>query len=429
MLLTWTTLSQKEKKEILATIDNLTKQGKRIIGFARKDVSLHKHDLKIADAKEGLIWVGLLAFSDPVRTGVKDSLNEAHRAGIRTVVITGDYSKTSEFVLLELGISLSKEEIITGEELKSLPESEFLERINKIRLFARTTPDQKLDIVEALKKHGEVVAMTGDGVNDAPALHAADIGIAVGEATDVAKESSDLILLDSNFATIVSAIEEGRGMFENIRKIILYLMCDAFGEIIAVLGGIILGFPLPVTAIQILWINLVSDGLPSLALTIDPKRAGIMNDKPRLATEKLVNKWMTALIGFVSLIAGSIALASFVFIYKTTGDITLARSMAFVTLGLNSLTYVFSVRTLMTPFWKNHLFENRWLVVSVIAGLALQILPFSTSAFRQFFGLKSLSPDYWLSAIGLSVFMFLTIEIFKFVYQISSRQKTEKLLI
>ena len=344
----------------------------------------------------------------------------AHEAGIRTTVITGDYSKTSEYVLSELGISVKKEEILLGSELERLTLEELAQKVKTIKLFARTTPDQKLMIVEALKRNGEIVAMMGDGVNDAPALHKADIGIVVNEATDVAKESADLVLLDSNFATIVGAIEEGRTMFDNVRKIILYLMSDAFAEIIVVIGSIMMGLPLPITAAQILWINLISDGFPGLALTIDPKRVNLMKEKPRPPQEKLVNRWMIVLIGMVSMTAGLIALSSFVIVYKITNDIVTARSVAFITLGLNSLAYVFSVRALMTPFWENHLFENKWLVVAVGAGISLQILPFITSPFRQFFGLNALSTTYWIVAIGLSVLMFFIIEVFKMGYKLNS---------
>lgn len=422
LLLSWSTATQKEKEDILMTIEELTRQGKRLIGFARKEVIGTKTSVDHTDAKKGLTWVGLLAFSDPVRVGVKDALNEAKTAGINIIVITGDYPKTSEFVLSELGMQVKNHEIMLGEELETMTSEDLAKKVKTIRLFARTTPDQKLLIVNALKKNGEVVAMMGDGVNDAPALHQADIGIVVGEATDVAKESADLVLLDSNFSTIIKAIEEGRSMFENIRKIILYLMSDAFAEIIIVMGSIILRLPLPITAVQILWINLVSDGFPDLALTIDPKRTDIMKEKPRNPKERLVNAWMMTLIGTVSGIAGILALLSFIVLYTLTGDIVLARTFTFIVLGLDSLTYVFSVRALMTPFWKNHLFENKWLIAAVGIGFILQLVPFSTSSLRQFFGLTHLSLFYWIMAICLSILMFFVIEAFKLIYHYNRKR-------
>ena len=412
-LLQGTTLSENEKSKIYSAIDELTRQGKRVLGFARKEVSVDKQVLDYADAKSDLIWVGLLVFSDPVRAGVKEALEQARIAGIKIIVITGDYANTSEFVLSELEIPVSKNEIITGDQLALLSAEELTHHIKNTRLFARTTPDQKLLIVEALKKNGEIVAMIGDGVNDAPALHRSDIGVVVADASDVAKESADLVLLDSNFSTIIGAVEEGRVMFENIRKVILYLLCDAFGEIIVVLGGIVLGLPLPMTAVQILWINLVSDGFPNLALTVDPKRKDIMYEAPRPAKELLVNRKMVFLISFVSLLVGTIALLSFVYVYNSTGDVVLARSVTFITIGLNSLVYVFAVREPKKPFWKNRIFSNKYLIGAVFAGMALQFLPFSSDVSRQFFGLNALTVYHWLVALGFSISVFLSIELFK----------------
>lgn len=420
LLLDWTNLSEKEKTDILNTINDLTKKGIRLIGLARKDVAVTKKVLTASDAKHGLTWVGLLAFSDPVRIGVKETIEQTKAAGIRTIVITGDYPKTSQFVLSELGINIRDKEILIGQEVDKLTVHELSNKVKTIRLFARISPGQKLKIVESLKNNGEIVAMMGDGVNDAPALHKADIGIAVANATDVAKESSDLVLLDSNFSTIIAAIEEGRVMFDNIRKIILYLMSDAFTEIIIILGGIFLGLPLPITAVQILWVNLISDGFPSLALTVDPKRSNIMNESPRASGELLVSRWMIILIGFISLIAGLLALLSFIIVYKISNDVVLARSVAFATIGLDSLVYVFSVRTLTTPFWKNNLFENKWLILAVLSGFILQVFPFLSPSLRQFFGLANLSLLYWLVIIGISVFMFFTIEVFKYFYYLIS---------
>ncbi len=319
-------------------------------------------------------------------------------------------------MLSQLGVTVLEDEYVTGDALSKMSDEELKNKIEKIKLFARTTPDQKLRIVNAFKENGEVVAMIGDGVNDAPALHRSDIGIVVNEASDVARESADLVLLDSSFSTIVHAIEEGRAMFENIRKIVLYLLCDALEEILVVLAGIILGLPLPVTAVQILWVNLVSDGLPNLSLTVDPKRRGIMKDRPRSPKEHIITSWMINLILFVSIIAGLTAFLSFYFVYKNTGNIILARSVTFVTIGINSLIYVFSVRAPFTSFIKSRVFKNKWLGLSVLAGFGLQFLPFSTETLRNFFKVEKLSTMYWGIAFGLSIIMFLIVELFKHVF-------------
>jgi len=418
LLLSWSTLPEEEKKNVMETINILTKQGKRLIGYVQKEVPKKQRTLTVSQAKEQMTWVGMLAFSDPIRAGVKDAIDLAHTAGIKTIVITGDYPNTSRFVLSELGNNVLDEEIMNGDTLVTISDKELEQKVSTIRLFARTTPDQKLRIVDALKHRHEIVAMMGDGVNDAPALHTADIGIVVGDASDVAKESADLILLDSNFSTIIAAIEEGRGMFENIRKIILYLLSDAFAEIVIILGGILLRLPLPITAVQILWVNLVSDGFTNLALTIDPKRKHIMKEHPRRVNEHLVTPWMMTLIAIVSGIAGITGLLSFVIVYNTTNDLLIARSFAFLTLGLDSLMYVFSVRSLMTPFWKNNIFENKWLVLAVLSGGVMQWIPFSTPTLRTFFGLAHLSIYYWLAALGISLFMFFVIEILKAIHHL-----------
>src|SRR3990170_787654 len=416
VLLDWCNIDDKTKVGVKKDLEDLTSQGLRVLGLARKVTSLKKVQLTASDAQHDLTWVGLIVFTDPVRHGVKEALQIALQAGIKLIVITGDYPKTAKYVLSEINMPISDAQILLGSQLERLTVSQLAQKVRSVKLFARTTPEQKLKIVEALKKNGEVVAMMGDGVNDAPALHKSDIGIVVDQATDVAKESADLVLLDSNFATIIAAIEEGRGIFENIRKIILYLMSDAFGEIIVVIGGILLGLPLPVTAVQILWINLISDGFPNLALTIDPKRSGIMKEKPRLSKEPLMSLWMILLISIISLTSGLVALLFFYYVYRNSSDIALARSVAFATLGLNSLFYVFAVRTLTVPFWKNNLFENRWLILAVLFGLSLQVLPFTTPSLREFFEIEYLGMNYWFIAISLSLLMFVLVEIFKLAY-------------
>lgn len=415
ILLNHSTLSAKEKSKVHDFIVESTSEGKRLMGLARKTVSADYKRIDEKDLESGFEWVGILAFTDPIRVGVKESLQKAKKAGLRIIVITGDYAGTATAVMQNLGIELSENEIVTGEQLTKMdPDSKVFE---KVRLFARTTPEQKLKIVEALKKKGEVVAMMGDGVNDAPALSKADIGIVVGNATDVAKESADLILIDSDFETVIAAIEEGRGIFDNLRKIILYLLSDAFQEIVAVLGALILRVPIPVSASQILWINVVSDGFPSASLSLDPKRKGIMNEAPRKISEHLVAPWMRVIMLIVSLVGGIVSLSLFVYYLNVTSDIVFARSVAFASLGINSLIYVFSIRTLMLPVWKDNPFKNKWLNIAVIAGFLLQFLPFATSTTRHFWGIKPLGINIWLIVFSASLGVFVIIEILKVLFQ------------
>lgn len=417
-LLSWSKISSQKKEKTEEKIKKLTQSGYRVIGFARR-TNLNFKSISENDVKKDLEFIGLLAFSDPVRPQVEKALEKTQKAGIKVLVITGDYPETAMSVMKRIGLDVDIQTTITGSKLANISPRELQKKLknNEVKLFARTTPDQKLKIVEALKNNGEVVAVMGDGVNDAPALNESDIGIVVGNATDVAKETADLVLLDSNFATIVEAIEEGRGIFDNIRKIILYLMSDAFEEIIAVIAAIIFALSLPVTAVQILWINLVSDGLPNLALTIDPKSPGIMNRPPRSPQENVVSAWMRELIVIVSLAGGLVAFLLFYITIIKTNNIALARSIAFATLGVNSLVYVYSVRTLKNPFWKENAFSNKWLNISVIAGLILQFIPFSTQSLRHFFELEQLSPLHLALIFSSSLFMFIIIELGKIYFR------------
>lgn len=423
-LLKWSDLTEKEREQIEKLVDDYSKNGMRVIGMARKKLPLKKRKLLQKDVKSDLTWVGLLAFSDPPRKGVGKALKKAQKAGVSIMVITGDYAQTAKSVLHELGISVAPEDVILGSELEHLSEKDLAQRLDgstSVKLFARTTPDQKLAIVEALKLKGEVVAMTGDGVNDAPALNRADIGIVVGEATEVAKESADLVLMDSSFDTIVAAIEEGRGLYDNLRKIILYLMSDAFEGIFTVTGTLIVSIfipvPLPVTAAQILWINLVSDGFPHLALTFDAKSKDIMSSPPRSPKEQLVAGWMKSLILTVSSIGGVMALSIFLYTYFTTYDTVLARSVAFATLGVNSSMYVYSVRRLTNSFWKEPIFDNKWLNMAVIASFVIQFAPFVIPGLRTFLGVTSLSLAQYAMVFGASTIMFISIEISKVVFR------------
>ena len=420
-LIDWSDLSKHEKDELNQKVAQLSGEGKRIIGFAQKQVATDKKSIDSKDIEgANLKWIGLLAFSDPVRPSVKESLKQAQASGINLIVITGDYAQTAKAVLGKLEIDVEENSTMLGTDLRKLSMNElttWLDKNSKVKLFARTKPDQKLKIIQALKNNGEVVAMMGDGVNDAPALSKSDIGVVVGEATDVAKESADLVLLDSSFTTIIAAIEEGRGIFDNLRKIILFLMSDAFQAIIAIMVCLALFLPVPVTASQILWINLISDGFPSLALTVDPKISGIMARPPRSPKEPLVTNWMKQLITIVSLAGGLATVLIFYFTYKYTGDnLEFARSVAFAALGVNSSVYVFSVRTLTKPFWTENPFENKQLILGVIGSLILQFLPFAVPALRDVFGIVPIG-NYWFAAFGVALVMFIVIELCKLIFR------------
>jgi len=420
MILNWTTLPKSQRADLVKRMSDITSHGNRILGLARKKVSSQTTKLSIDAVKSDLDWIGILVYNDPVRAGVKEVLDKAAQAGIRVILITGDYPETAKFVMGEIGLPVTDADIILGEHITELSLPDLAIKLKTVKLLARTSPDQKLKIVSALKQSGEVVAMMGDGVNDAPALHQSDIGIVVAEATDVARESADLVLLDSNTGTVLAAIEEGRAIFDNIRKVILYLLCDAFEEVVVVVGSLFLRIPIPIAAVQILWINLFSDGFPNLALTVDPKRAGVMHERPRSPSEHLVNPWMVKIIATLSFIYGVFTLLVLWQVYKSTGDVVFVQSVAYITLGINTSFYVFSFKNLWAPIWKSKLFDNPWLNLSLLVGFIMQVVPFTHPTLRAVFGLKIVPLQYWFYASGMSLAMVAVVEVLKLSY---NRQK------
>ncbi|MFH2061898.1 MAG: HAD-IC family P-type ATPase, partial [Candidatus Beckwithbacteria bacterium] len=398
------------------------KKGRRLVGFAFKEMpkEIRGETNRITDKDiKGLRWIGSLAYEDPVRVGVEKALRQTKSAGIKVKVITGDYRFTAEAVVNMLKLEpggLKPEQIMEGTVLSKISDEELKEKIDEIVLFCRTKPEQKLRIVQALQDKGEVVAMTGDGVNDAPAIKKADIGIVVEDASAVAKETADMVLLDSDFSTIVAAIEEGRGIFVNLKKIILYLLSDAFAEVILVLGSIFMGLPLPITAAQILWINLVDDGLPDFALTLEPKPDDLMKYKPEGQDRQLLDMEVKLLIALISTVTAVLALVVFKFYLTTTGDLRLARSVTFAMLGVDSLLYVFSCKTLKEPLWKEKLFNNMWLVGAVLIGLVFQVIALYVPGLQVILKTVGLGVREWLVIIGASALVMGMIEGVKFVY-------------
>lgn len=415
------TITQKEETQ--QTLNHYSEQGLHTIALARRLVpSAVEGSASGGGPLEShlhhLTYLGLLGASDPVRPTVKEALQNCQKAGLKVIVVTGDYQKTAMYVLEKLGAPIKdpQNEVIDGKELEDIPEEELAKRIDNLKLFARVSPHQKLKIVKALKKRGEVVAVTGDGVNDALALKEADVGIVVNTASDVAKETADIVLLDSNFETIVAAIEEGRGIFDNIKRVVLYLLSDTFAEISLIALSLVLKLPLPITAAQILWINIIDDGLPTLALTIEPKSRHLLLRPPQNPDEAFLDAKNKTLIFVISFFSAVFALILFIYSLKTTSSLAYAQTMAFTFVAVSSLFYVFAARALTKPIYKVNPFKNPSLIIAVAIGFLLQIAAVYTPVLSSLFKTVPITGTGWLQIISLSSLVIFAIEATKAIF-------------
>ena len=410
------------QREIAHRIDAMSKKGLRVLALAVKE--LH-HEVKSLEqetnVEQGITLIGFVALRDPVRQDAKEVIRQCHRAGMKTVMITGDHRLTAQRIASELGISHQDYQMIDGSELDQLSDDELIKRLRDVTVYARVTPEHKLRIVSALQSEGEVVAMTGDGVNDAPALKKADIGIALGAGTDVAKGVADLVLLDNRFSTIVKAIVQGRVIYDNIRKVVMFLLTDSFSEIVLVVGALVLGLPLPLLASQILWINLIGDGLPTMALTFDPGDCDVLRDKPRRKNEPVVNNEMRLTIIAVSLVAGLSSLLGFIAFFVWTNNIELARTVAFAMLGLDSVFYVFSLRTPRRLVWQSNLASNRMLLVAIGCSVMLQILTIYYHPMQTLLQTTALGWVEWLFVVAHGILLLGITELLKYFFFIRKK--------
>ncbi|MCX6743930.1 MAG: HAD-IC family P-type ATPase [Candidatus Parcubacteria bacterium] len=341
----------------------------------------------------------------------------ANKAGIEVKIVTGDYRKTAEQVARNLGFKITADNVIEGKDLENLSGQSLLAAIRRTAVFTRVTPMQKLKIVEVLQKQGEIVAMTGDGVNDAPALKKANIGVVVANATEVAKETADLILLDSNFKTIVAAVEEGRLILSNIKKVVGYILSNAFQAITIIFSAMILDLPAPLTVVQILWVNLICDGPPDLVLGFEPKEKGLMLEKPKnLNKESILSKYMKFVILAVSLTTGLMTLGIFVYYLKTTNDLVLARTIAFTSFSMVSLIYIFSFKDLNKfVLASENLFKNPYLYLSLLYGIILALAAVYVPALNVALGTKPLALRDWFWVIMVGVAATAWVEVVKLV--------------
>jgi Ca2+-transporting ATPase len=384
----------------------------RVLGLAYRDLRAIDACETERDAECQLVFVGLTGMIDPPRREVKEAIATCRRAGIKTVMITGDHQLTAEAIAGQLGIMPRGGIAMSGRQLEAMSDEQLDRLVDNIYVYARVSPEHKLRIVKSLQRQGHVVAMTGDGVNDAPAIKAADIGIAMGiTGTDVSKEASALVLSDDNFSTIVAAIEEGRGIYENIRKFIRYLLASNVGEILVMFLAMMAGLPLPLVPIQILWVNLVTDGLPAMALGVDQAEKDLMQQKPRSAKESIFSRRLGWKIISRGILIGVCTLGAFwLTLHDAPGSaaqLMKAQTVAFATLVMAQLIHVFDCRSSRSIFHRNP-FQNKYLVLAVLSSLLLMIGVLYIEALQPIFKTVPLNFREWclvFVAAGIPTFV------------------------
>jgi P-type Ca2+ transporter type 2C len=428
------------RKRILDANDAMTREALRVLGLAyrvRKDAPDTAESLKTEELEKDLVFVGLVGMIDPARTEVKPALERAREAGIRTVMITGDYPNTARAIAETIGLLQHGRKVMTGAQLDALNDRELKDVIEDTAVFARVSPEHKMRIVDALQANDEVVAMTGDGVNDAPAIKRADIGVAMGiTGTDVAKETADMVLTDDNYASIVAAVEQGRIIYSNIRKFVFFLLSSNVAEIMIIFLATLAGLPAPLTAIQLLWLNLITDGAPALALAVEKGDPDIMEQKPRAKSEPIVNRSMMLGLGVQTIAQTGAVLTAFalgLIWHLEAGahvignpityliqhdwrgiDVQTAETMAFVTLSLCELFRAYTVRSERASLFQIGVFSNRYMQYAVGLSIALLLIVCSVPFLQPIFNTHFLSVREWLIVVGLALIPAIAEEITKF---------------
>lgn len=413
-------LTPQQRQQILAQNDRLAGRGLRVLGFAYRPLASQPAEGDEAEAERDLIWLGLISMLDAPRPEVREAVARCRSAGIRPVMITGDHQLTAQAVAEDLGISSPGDEVLTGRELEKMDLDELQRHVNRVSIYARVAPEHKLRIVQALQKQKQIAAMTGDGVNDAPALKQADIGIAMGiTGTDVSKEASDMVLLDDNFATIVAAVEEGRVVYTNIRRFIKYILGSNIGEVITIaLSPLLLATGgVPLSPLQILWMNLVTDGLPALALAVEPAEPNVMNRPPNDPGESIFARglgWYMVRVGIVlAVISVSLMVWSYGYSQNTPGDPERWKTMVFTTLCLAQMGHAMAIRSNTQLTIQLNPFSNPFLLWAVGVTTLLQLMLIYVPPLRSFFSMHLLSGTELAICVGASLLMFVWVELEK----------------
>lgn len=409
-------LSPDKKEKIKSTIDAHAFAGEKVLGVASKKVEGDHKKFSRQHELHDVQFMGLVTFRDPVRPRVSEAIRRIASAGIRTIIVTGDHRGTAEAVGRELGMVDGKGAVLTGDDLNYLKREEILARSDEVTIFARLTPEQKVMLTKLYKEKGEVVAVTGDGVNDAPALLEADIGVAVGSGTDVAKSAADLVVLDDNFETIVVAIEEGRKVLDNIRKVIVYLLSDAFDELLLIGGALFTGIALPLNALQILFVNFFSDSFPAVAFAFEDG-ADTLGEKPRKLDKNLFNREMRFMILVIGFLTSALLFAIYFYMLRFGLPPELVRTFIFATFATYSLLLAFSLRSLSKSVVSYNPFSNPYLVAGVSIGIVFTLLAVYVPSLQSIFGTISLPPLWLLGVLGVGLLNISIVEFGKWIFR------------
>ena len=405
-----------DKKDEILKFSNLMSDGAlRVLGLGYKDIE--NESISLNSLEKNLVFVGLMGMIDPPRQEVKPSIALCKQAGITPIMITGDHKNTAFAIASELGIAGNLNECMIGSEIDTYSDEDFNKIVNNYKIFARVSPENKVKIVKAFKSHGNIVSMTGDGVNDAPSLKAADIGVAMGiTGTDVAKGAADMILTDDNFTTIVSAVEEGRNIYNNIRKSIMFLLACNLGEIVALFIAILFNLNPPLLPIHILWVNLITDSFPALSLGVDPHDSSVMEDPPRDPKESLFANHMGLFLALNGVLIGTVTLIAFKIGERLYMDsLVHAQTLAFVVLSFSQLFFSLSMRSKEKLLLRIGLFTNKSLLASILLGILIQFFIIIVPFFAQLFNVFTLNVRDWILVTLISLIPFIVNELFKLI--------------
>jgi len=408
-------LTELVRQAILSSNAAFARGALRVLGMACRPLDKEPSVYRAEELERDLVFLGLAAMKDPLRPEALRAVERCREAGIRTVMITGDHKDTAIAIARELGILNGHAQTLSGSELDTLTDAALTEQVEQVAVYARVSAEHKLRIVRAWRARGAIVAMTGDGVNDAPAVKAADIGVAMGlTGTDVTKEASDIVVTDDNFASIAAAVEEGRSIYTNIQKAVHYLLSCNLSEVLVMLFAALFGLPLPLLPVQILWINLVTDGLPALALTVDPADPDLMQRPPRRPDARILSQRRLVRMFAQGLFMAAVTIGAFAYsLYGTDQDLVLARTLAFTVLVMVQLFFALSCRSDRYPLTKLGLLTNRPLLWAIGGSVALQAGILLYPATRDVFKSAALTPEHWLLAMGLGLMPLLAMELWK----------------